>query len=144
MLFNSYVFLFLFLPVVLVGYLFLCRQAGKAPALSWLVLASLFFYGWWHPAFLLLLLASVGTNYVLGLWIRQQTGGRQRLLLAAAVTANLAAQIEDPRDIQRPRPMTPADAGRRTVVLDLYRGGKPTSAEAERLIRETAVSRAVN
>lgn len=61
-----------------------------------------------------------------------------------AVTANLAAQIEDPRDIQRPRTMTPADAGRRTVVLDLYRGGKPTSAEAERLIRETAVSRAVN
>ncbi len=61
-----------------------------------------------------------------------------------AVTANLAAQIEDPRDIQRPRPMTPADAGRRTVVLDLYRGGKPTSAEAETLIRETAVSRAVN
>ena len=40
--------------------------------------------------FLLLLLASVGTNYVFGLWIRQQTGGRQRLLLAAAVTANRA------------------------------------------------------
>lgn len=61
-----------------------------------------------------------------------------------AVTANLAAQIEDPRDIQRPRAMTPADAGRRTVVFDLYRSGKPTSAEAETLIRETAVSRAVN
>jgi len=61
-----------------------------------------------------------------------------------AVTANLAAQIEDPRDIQRPRAMTPADAGRRTVVFDLYRGGKPTAAEAETLIRETAVSRAVN
>ena len=61
-----------------------------------------------------------------------------------AVTANLAAQIEDPRDIQRPRAMTPAEAGRRTVVFDLYRLGKPTAAEAETLIRETAVSRAVN
>lgn len=61
-----------------------------------------------------------------------------------AVTANLAAQIEDPRDIQRPRAMTPADAGRRTVVFDAYRGGKPTSAEREELIRDTAVSRAVN
>ncbi|WP_428152968.1 CpaD family pilus assembly protein [Brevundimonas sp.] len=61
-----------------------------------------------------------------------------------AVTANLAAQIENPRDIQRPRTMTPADAGRRTVVFDLYRSGKPTAAEAETLIRETAVSRAVN
>ena len=90
MLFNSYVFLFLFLPIVLSGYLLVFGKVGKAPALSWLVLASLFFYGWWHPAFLLLLLASVGTNYVFGLWIRQQTGGRQRLLLAAAVTANLA------------------------------------------------------
>lgn len=90
MLFNSYVFLFLFLPLVLSGYLLVFGKVGKAPALSWLVLASLFFYGWWNPAFLLLLLASVGTNYVFGLWIRQQTGGRQRLLLAAAVTANLA------------------------------------------------------
>lgn len=74
-----------------------------------------------------------------------RTGDNQSAFnFGCAVTANLAAQIEDPRDIQRPRPMTPADAGRRTVVLDLYRGGKPTSAEAETLIRETAVSRAVN
>ena len=58
MLFNSYVFLFLFLPLVLSGYLLVFGKVGKAPALSWLVLASLFFYGWWHPAFLLLLLAS--------------------------------------------------------------------------------------
>lgn len=61
-----------------------------------------------------------------------------------AVTANLAAQIEDPRDIQRPRALTPADAGRRTVVFDAYRGGKPTSADREETIRNTAVSRAVN
>ena len=61
-----------------------------------------------------------------------------------AVTANLAAQIADPRDIQQPRAMTPADASRRTVVFDQYRAGKQTSAEAETLIRETAVSRAVN
>ena len=61
-----------------------------------------------------------------------------------AVTANLAAQIEDPRDIQRPRAMTPSDAGRRTVVVDLYRAGKPTSAEPETLIRDTAISKAVN
>ena len=61
-----------------------------------------------------------------------------------AITANLAAQIADPRDIQQPRAMTSADASRRTVVFDQYRAGKQTSAEAETLVRETAVSRAVN
>ncbi len=61
-----------------------------------------------------------------------------------AITANLAAQIADPRDIQQPRAMTPADASRRTVVFDQYRAGKQTAAEAETLVRETAVSRAVN
>lgn len=61
-----------------------------------------------------------------------------------AVTANLAAQIADPRDIQTPRAMTPADAGRRTVVFDLYRGGKQTAAVAETLVQDTAVSSAVN
>ena len=66
------------------------------------------------------------------------------LLLVDKARRRLAAQIEDPRDIQRPRAMTPADAGRRTVVFDLYRTGKPTSAEREELIRDTAVSRAVN
>jgi hypothetical protein len=58
MLFNSYVFLFLFLPVVLSGYLWTVRQLGETAAISWLVLASLFFYGWWNPPFLLLLLRS--------------------------------------------------------------------------------------
>lgn len=61
-----------------------------------------------------------------------------------AVTANLAAQIADPRDIQTPRAMTPADAGRRTVVFDNYRAGRQTAAAAETLVTATAVSNAVN
>lgn len=61
-----------------------------------------------------------------------------------AVTANLAAQIADPRDIQTPRAMTPSDAGRRTLVFDRYRAGQQTAATAERLIQETAVSSAVD
>ena len=61
-----------------------------------------------------------------------------------AVTANLAAQIADPRDIQQPRAMTPADASRRTVVFDQYRAGRQTAATPEDLVRNTAVSTAVN
>lgn len=60
-----------------------------------------------------------------------------------AVNANLAAQIADPRDIVRPRAMTPADAGRRGVVFDNYRKGDVTSAEREPLISGARVSQPV-
>ncbi len=48
-----------------------------------------------------------------------------------AVSANLAAQIANPRDILEPRAMTAPDGGRRTVVIDLYRSGEVTSAQRE-------------
>jgi D-alanyl-lipoteichoic acid acyltransferase DltB (MBOAT superfamily) len=58
MLFNSYEFLFLFLPITLAGYFWVARR-GHEPAIVWLVLASLFFYAWWRPVYLLLLLFSM-------------------------------------------------------------------------------------
>lgn len=60
-----------------------------------------------------------------------------------AVNANLAAQIANPRDIVQPRGMTPADAGRRSVVFATYRAGEATSAEREELLTNQRVSRAV-
>jgi pilus assembly protein CpaD len=50
------------------------------------------------------------------------------------VNANLAAQIDDPRDIMRPRGMTPSDSGRAAVVFSAYRAGEPTSASQEELV----------
>lgn len=47
-----------------------------------------------------------------------------------AVTANIAAQIADPRDLIDPRQLDPADAGRRGVVTEKYRAGEPTGATA--------------
>jgi pilus assembly protein CpaD len=61
-----------------------------------------------------------------------------------AVNANLAAQIANPRDIVSPRAMTPAEAGRRSVVFDAYREGTQTSAAREELVSQSRVSRAVN
>ncbi|WP_395945216.1 CpaD family pilus assembly protein [Brevundimonas sp.] len=61
-----------------------------------------------------------------------------------AVTANLAAQIADPRDIVAPRAMTPADAGRRTVVFDKYRAGEQTAAVVETLVDSARVATAVD
>ncbi len=60
-----------------------------------------------------------------------------------AVSANLAAQIANPRDIITPRQMTPADAARRSVVFDNYRKGVETSAPQEELISGQRVSQAV-
>lgn len=61
-----------------------------------------------------------------------------------AVTANLAAQIANPRDIVSPRAMTPADAQRRSVVFDHYGKGEQTAATREELVAGTRISRAVD
>jgi pilus assembly protein CpaD len=45
-----------------------------------------------------------------------------------AVTANVAAQIANPGDLVDPRPMDPADAQRRSVMLGHYRAGEVTSS----------------
>ena len=61
MLFNSYAFLFAFLPVALVGYFLLGRRSITLAA-GWLALASLFFYGWWDARYLPLLIGSILFN----------------------------------------------------------------------------------
>lgn len=67
MLFHSYVFLFVFLPLTWGIFLAFKRRGLGRAAAFWLLLSSLFFYGWWNPRFLLLVLASVGGNYAFGL-----------------------------------------------------------------------------
>ena len=65
MLFNSYPFLFGFLPITLAGYFWLARY-GRRPAASWLALASLGFYAWWDIRFLPILGLSVIWNFGAG------------------------------------------------------------------------------
>lgn len=57
------------------------------------------------------------------------TGG-----FGCAVTANMAAQIANPRDILSPRELQPSDSGRAAVVFALYRQGKQTAAPQEILV----------
>ena len=92
MLFNSYAFIFGFLPATLLGYFVLARF-GRRPSLLWLIAASLLFYGWWHPAFLLVLATSIAFNYGMTELIAR-TAGRPRMqngVLFAAIAANLGA-----------------------------------------------------
>ena len=92
MLFNSYAFIFVFLPVVLVGF-FQLAPISHAYAASWLTLASLVFYGYWNPAYIGLLLGSIVCNYTFGLWIAKagvnQDAVRKKHLLIVAIAANL-------------------------------------------------------
>jgi D-alanyl-lipoteichoic acid acyltransferase DltB (MBOAT superfamily) len=80
MLFNSYPFIFAFLPVVLAGY-FLIGRRSFAMAALWLGLASLAFYGWWNPRYVALLLVSIAVNFVIG---RATARARESGLLAHA------------------------------------------------------------
>ncbi len=59
----------------------------------------------------------------------QSSGG-----FGCAITANMAAQIADPRDILGARAMTPADSGRAAVVFDNYRRGEISSTPQEPLV----------
>lgn len=69
MLFNSYPFIFIFLPVVLIGFYVIGNRGHHRIAASWLIAASLFFYGWWNPAYLGLILGSILFNYSIGIAI---------------------------------------------------------------------------
>lgn len=87
MLFNSYGFILFFLPVVVLGYFYLARIDHRFSA-GWLASASLFFYGYWNPAYIGLLLASIACNYSFGRWlaradIKHNDLGKKRLLMVA-------------------------------------------------------------
>ena len=95
MLFNSHVFIFAFLPAVLAGFFIVASLGGRQHAIVLLVAASLFFYGWWNPAYLLLLGLSVLVNYSLGLALAQvhamrgERAARHLLWLGVAVNLGL-------------------------------------------------------
>ena len=95
MLFNSYAFLFLFLPITLLGY-FILQKAGKG---SWndgryisvgnafLLAASFVFYGWNRPAYILVLVSSMAVNY--GLFRQMEKTQHKKRALAAGLIFNL-------------------------------------------------------
>ena len=70
MLFNSYEFIFAFLPLTLLGWAWLGRtSAGRAPVV-WLIACSVAFYGLWNPLSLAIILPSIGINYALARWMQ--------------------------------------------------------------------------
>ncbi|MCQ6562476.1 MBOAT family O-acyltransferase [Paenibacillus mendelii] len=111
MLFNSYVFIFAFLPVTVVVYFLLNRFRLSDAAKVWLALSSLFFYGWWDVKYVPLILASIAFNYTIGrLLMRHKSGdpatgdgqasylnehnrGKRKALLTFGIISNIGLLI---------------------------------------------------
>lgn len=87
MLFSSIPFLYYFLPIVLILY-FVAPKAGKNLVL---LLASLFFYWWGEPRYVILMVFTITFSYVCGLLIDHFRGrGAAKGFLALSVVGELA------------------------------------------------------
>ena len=91
MLFTSYVFVLLFLPIVSLLYFCSLRQLSLQTSLGLLTVSSLFFYGWWNPVYLWLIGFSILANFLAGkLLVANITAINRRTLLAIPVAINLS------------------------------------------------------
>ena len=101
MLFNSYAFLFVFLPVCLLGVFALGSRGWTRAASLWLSAASLGFYAWWNPdpsapwspKYLALIVGSIVFNYTLGVRISAQTARGARASAKAALTLGVVVNL---------------------------------------------------
>ncbi|MCB1705704.1 MAG: MBOAT family protein [Halioglobus sp.] len=90
MLFNSYEFIFLFFPLCALGFFCCARFFTLNTALGFLVFASLGFYAYWKPAYLILLLFSIGFNFAVGQVLSRENYWRRRSVLIFGISVNLA------------------------------------------------------
>jgi alginate O-acetyltransferase complex protein AlgI len=94
MLFNSYEFIFVFLPVTLAGF-FLLGLRSRNLATGWIIVASVAFYAWWRPINVLIIAPSIIVNFVLARWLlrlttEQDRAGPARLVLLLGIVFNVA------------------------------------------------------
>ncbi|MBM3542886.1 MAG: MBOAT family protein [Alphaproteobacteria bacterium] len=90
MLFNSFVFIFAFLPATLALYFLGRHYLGLRYANGILVICSLFFYAWWSPPYLLLIVFSIVGNFLLSRLLFRTFGRLQKWILGIGIGANLA------------------------------------------------------
>ena len=93
MLFNSYVFIFAFLPVTFFVYFYLNSKKLTVAAKSFLVASSLFFYSWWNVAYLPIILFSMLFNYAVGVSLSKTAWHirvSKKALLIVGIVANVS------------------------------------------------------
>ena len=89
MVFSSYLFLFAFLPLVLGGYYLLSLFKNPIYQRLFLIGASLFFYGYFNPSYLLIIVVSIFINYLLASCISGSNGTFQTVLFWLGVLFNV-------------------------------------------------------
>ena len=87
MLFSSYEFILLFLPICLAGYFLLAKREYIRTSLTWLVLCSLFYYSWWNYIYLWLMISSIVFNYFWGMLLSRKQ--KNHLFLIIGIACNL-------------------------------------------------------
>lgn len=91
MIFSSAPFIFLFLPITLGVFWLLNTQRNLRIVQVWLILASLFFYGFWKPVYLILLVGSLLFDYlVIRTMSRTDSKLANKVLVTFGVGVNLA------------------------------------------------------
>ncbi len=91
MFFNSYIFIFLFLPIALIGYYFLNRIKKYSLAKLFLVVMSLWFYAYFHVPYLFIIVCSVGVNYLCHLALLRYK--YKKLILTGGILLNVGVLV---------------------------------------------------
>lgn len=89
MLFNSYGFILFFFPLIITGYFFLNKFHYHKLAILFIFLSSLFFYGYWNPIYLPLILISILVNYYIGKSINKFHFKQKKLWLIGGIIFNV-------------------------------------------------------
>jgi len=92
MLFNSYVFIFLFLPITLLIYFGLNKRKWTRLSILWLIFISLVYYGWSNPIYVLLIVGSILFNFATGTWLTRSSGAdrlKKKFVLILGISGNL-------------------------------------------------------
>lgn len=88
MVFSSPEFVFGFLPIVLLLYVVARQHLGRIGTIQFLIAASVFFYGWWNPAYVLLIGGSIVFNWVISRRLQRDNPYR-RSFLVLGIAANV-------------------------------------------------------
>lgn len=93
MLFNSYIFIFIFLPITFFIYFHLNQKRLTELSKGFLVACSLFFYSWWNIIYLPLILCSLTFNFMIGWQLSKDTARNRffskKVILILAVSVNI-------------------------------------------------------
>jgi len=92
LLFNSYEFIFAFLPITFFIYFYLNHKRLTVASKGFLVFSSLFFYSWWNILYLPIILASMLFNYIIGNSLNDTENKRvnQKSLLIFGIISNIS------------------------------------------------------